>query len=357
MTGSDRVRRILDANPVWLAPMAGVNDAVFRGICQRMGAGLTYTEMISATGLHYHFDNETSQRLLRLSDNEDQVAVQLFGAQPDIIARQASAVCELLGARVAFIDINMGCPVSKVVRKGEGSALMDDPDRAAMIVTKTVTMLEGRGEDGTDIPVTVKFRKGCTAHSDDPILFALKMQEAGASALAVHGRYADQLYAGTSDSEVIGRIAQAVDIPVLGSGDIWSAEDALRMIRPADEQGVGADGVLIARGSQGNPWLFSQVSALRHGHEWTGPTYQEVFAVMGEHARGIEAVFGTKALVRMRKHAMWYCHGFPVASTFRAHINAISTMGDLEALIETYRAYLSSQGIALSDTVAARRSR
>jgi nifR3 family TIM-barrel protein len=341
LSGSARIRAFLDENPVWLAPMAGVNDACFRSICKRMGAGITYSEMISALGLHYNYGSDASQRLLTVGEDEAPLAVQLFGSDPLILAEQARAVAQNLGESLAFIDINMGCPVSKVIKKGEGSALMTTPVIASEIVSRTVESLQGQGLNGTDIPVTVKFRKGFETDHDVAVEFGQRMEEAGASALAVHGRYQEQFYSGESDKDAIRRVREAVTIPVIGSGDIFTPKDAEEMLARPAEDGIGADGVMIARGAQGNPWIFRNTHALLKGEEQSAPTHEEVFAVMHEHATCMTKTFGNKALVRMRKHATWYCTGLPGASIFRRQINSITSMGDLESLIDEYRSYLT----------------
>jgi len=314
--------------------MAGITDACFRTICKRMGAGLTYTEMISAAGLRYSFESEATRHLLQLGEGEAPVAVQLFGADPETVATQARVVARHLGEDLAFIDINMGCPVPKVIRKGEGSALMQTPELAVEIVSATVEALRGQASDGTDVPVTVKMRRGFADGDDTAVSFARAMEAAGASALAVHGRYQAQYYRGESDAATITRVAAAVDVPVIGSGDVFTAADAARMISPVSEGGIGAAGVMVARGAQGNPWIFSKTTPATTPA--MAPTPHEIFAVMHEHAACVERTFGPKALVRMRRHAMWYCAGLPHASHFRRHINNITTMADLEALIDEY---------------------
>jgi len=336
MNSIQAIRTLIDENPFWLAPMAGVNDAVFRGICKRMGAGLSYTEMISATGLYHHADSIASQRLLCCAESETTIAVQLFGSDPRILAQQARVVVDRLSERTVVIDINMGCPVSKVVRKGEGSALMEDPARAREIVKRTVASLEGRN------PVTVKMRRGFTSGKETAVDFALTLAQAGASALAVHGRYADQFYRGLSDRGVITRVKHAVAVPVIGSGDVMNASHALDMIAPVERGGGGADAVMVARGAQGNPWIFAQIRALRSGAEPHEPTADEIFTILLEHARGMRETFGQKSLTRMRKHASWYCRSLPGASRFRAQINALETMEDLETLVVAFRDHLST---------------
>ncbi|MCL2491637.1 MAG: tRNA-dihydrouridine synthase [Coriobacteriia bacterium] len=352
LSGSKRILQFIEQNPFWLAPMAGVNDACFRGICKRMGAGITYTEMISAIGLHYNFETDATRRLLAISDNESPVAAQLFGSDAEVIATQAYEVAQFLGEDLAFIDINMGCPVTKVVRRGEGSALMMDLDTASRIVKKTVTILKAQGLEGSDIPVTVKFRRGYSEGDDRSVEFACAMEGAGASALAVHGRYQDQFYSGVSDRQTITRVKDAVGIPVIGSGDVFSAQDALSMISPKSKGGVGADAVMIARGAQGDPWIFTQAQALHHGELPLTPSYEDIFAVMQEHATCIERSFGPKALVRMRKHAMWYCAGLPGASYFRGKINQVTTMNDLESLISEYKSFLAKTVTEISEETA-----
>ncbi len=219
MASGDKVAALLAENPVLLGPMAGVTEAPFRGICKRMGAGLTCTEMVSATGLHFNPDSAVSKRLLTFSPEETPCAVQIFGSDPEIMARQARTIVERYGDDVALIDINMGCPVTKVVAKGEGSALMRTPRLAAQIVAAVVAECP--------VPVTVKFRKGWDGESVNAVEFAQEMQAAGASALAVHGRTRDQFYHGQADWSVIADVKRAVDVPVVGSGDVLSARSVV----------------------------------------------------------------------------------------------------------------------------------
>ena len=223
---------------VMLAPMAGVNDVVFRKLCIENGAQLTYTEMISSKGLSYK--NDKTESLLDLADNETQVVVQIFGHEPQVMAAQSASISEKLGDKLAYLDINMGCPVKKLVKKGEGSALMKTPDLAAEIVKACV--------QESKVPVTVKFRRGYNTGNETCVDFARLMEQSGASAVAVHGRYATQFYRGKCSWDAIKRVADAVSIPVIGSGDITNAQNANKAF---ENYGVAA--IMIGRAAQGNP--------------------------------------------------------------------------------------------------------
>lgn len=329
--------------------MAGVNDAAFRSLCKKQGAHITYTEMVSAKGLHYDANNNNSRMLLKTSPDELPVAVQLFGADPQIMAEQAAGIAQSFGDDLAFIDINMGCPVPKVVNKGEGSALMKTPQLAGEVVAAVSEALAPYKKE-----VTVKFRKGFDEESENALEFGQLMEEAGACALAIHGRLRSQYYKGTSDNSLIQQLKERVTVPVIGSGDVLTPQDAVAMIL---EQ--GADGVLVARGAQGNPWIFSQTRelytrCLDHIEEGTfmsvkdvldhAPlpeiTYHERFEMMRTHAQTLEQYFGVKSLVRMRKHAIWYCAGMPGASYFRGRIQEIASLDDLNSMIDAYEDYL-----------------
>lgn len=295
--------------------MAGVGDEVFRFLCLEAGADLTYTEMISAQGLAY--DNERTFRLLNLASNETHVAVQLFGHDPRVLAREAARVEEELSDHLAYIDINMGCPVRKIIKKGEGSALMKDPDVAFDIV-KSVSRAIAH-------PVTVKFRRGVAQGQESAVDFGLRMQEAGASACAVHGRFAAQMYHGTADWGCIERVKEALEIPVIGNGDIKSAHDALSMI----EQ-TSCDAVMVARAARGNPWIFTQIKAVLSGKDAPEPpSALERIAMARRHAHLLSECEGTH-IVRMRKHAMWYMAGLPGASAVRRELDECDTVEDFD---------------------------
>jgi tRNA-dihydrouridine synthase B len=325
--------RLFANGRVFLAPMAGVTEAPFRGICKRMGAALTYTEMISATGLHYNPDARATRELLALDPAETPAGVQLFGADPERMAEQAARLVDRLGAEnIALFDINMGCPVTKVVAKGEGSALMREPELAAAIVSAVKRAVDL-------IPVTAKFRKGWDDESANAAEFAKRLEAAGADALAVHGRTRGQFYRGRADWSAVAEVKAAVNVPVLGSGDVFSADDAVAMI-----ERTGVDGVMVARGAQGNPWIFAEANALIAGEPRPQPpTALERIALAREHGRALVAFAGEEAVVRMRKHVAWYVAGMPGATHVRTQVNRACTYAELEALLGEYAAYVESK--------------
>jgi nifR3 family TIM-barrel protein len=330
-THADNVRAILAAGNVVLGPMAGITEAPFRAICKRMGAGLTYTEMVSAKGLHYNPDARLSRALLTLAPEETPCAVQIFGTEPEMMAAQAARIVEMHGDDVALIDINMGCPVSKVVAKGEGSALMRTPELAAEIVA-AVAEASGR-------PVTAKFRKGWDDGCVNAVEFAERMEAAGAAGLTVHGRTRAQFYHGKADWETIARVKAAVSVPVIGSGDIFSAEDAVAMF-----ERTGIDAVMVARGAQGNPWIFRQArSLLDTGEAAPPPTAFERIDTAREHGAALVAFGGEQVFTRMRKHVGWYITGMPGATRVRERANSARTHAELDGLLAEYRAHLEER--------------
>ena len=312
--------------------MAGVTEAPFRGICKRMGAALTYTEMISAKGLHYNPDARVSRAMLTFDPAETPCAVQLFGSEPSLMADRAAWVVAEYGADVACIDVNMGCPVTKVVSNGEGSALMRTPDLAAAIVRAMA--------EAVSVPITVKFRKGWDDASINAPEFARAMEAAGASAVCVHGRTRQQFYRGTADWDVIAEVKGAVTVPVIGSGDVFSAADARAMLSR-----TGCDAVMVARGAQGNPWIFREARALiDRGEVLPPPSALERIDMAREHARTLVAFGGEHAVTRMRKHVGWYITGMPAASRVRERVNHITSSAELDALLAEYAAYLEGRG-------------
>ena len=308
-----------------LAPMAGVSDEAFRALCREQGADLAFTEMVSAKGLSYA--NEKTRHLLALAPGEDQVAVQLFGHEPDTMAAQAAWIEQEMGESLAYLDVNMGCPARKIVSKGDGSALMREPGLAASIVRAIRAAVAH--------PVTVKFRRGWAQGEETAPDFARRMEDAGACAVAVHGRFAEQLYRGSADWDVIARVKEAVDVPVIGNGDVRTGADAVALTAR-----TGCDAVMIARGAEGNPWVFAQAKAALEGvPEPPAPGARERIAMARRHARLLSRREG-KSIVRMRKHAMWYLAGLPGAAAARAKINACVSVEDFDRVFDELLALL-----------------
>ena len=329
--GVTPVADILARGRVLLAPMAGVTEAPFRGICKRFGAGLTYTEMVSVKALSYTPDNRRTRELLSFAPEETPCAVQVYGSEPDLMAEQVALLAARYGDDIAVIDINMGCPVTKVVAKGEGSALMRDPAAAAAIVSAVAA--------ASSLPVTVKIRSGWDDAHINAAEFARAMEAAGAAAIAVHGRTREQFYHGKADWDVIGAVKAAVDVPVVGSGDLFSAADVRDML-----QRTGADAAMVARGAQGNPWIFREALALLEtGEAVDPPTSLERIDMAREHARALVEFGGRRAFVRMRKHVAWYIAGMPGAARMRAAVNDCVSYEELAGLLAEYRAYVASR--------------
>lgn len=300
-----------------LAPMAGVCDLAFRAVCRSFGAGLTYTEMVSAKALVYQ-DGKT-RSLLKLGEDEHPAAAQIFGSDIGCMGEAAALAEEISGADI--IDINMGCPVGKVVKGGDGSALMLDPDRAMKIIEAV--------RKNTSCPVTVKIRKGWDKGKANAVEFARMAEAAGASAVAVHGRTRVQMYAGTADWDIIRDVKENVGIPVLANGDVFTAGDAVRILKY-----TGADMVMIGRGAFGNPWLFMQARAAINGEPVGSlpPLHVRVDTAVSQFELA-EKYKGAKiACLEARKHFAWYLKGIPHAGFFRDKITKIETMDDIYKL-------------------------
>ena len=305
-------------NPYVLAPMAGVTDLPFRLLCKEQGAGLLCMEMISAKALQYN--NKNTKALLEIDPRECPVSLQLFGADPDIISEQAKRIEEL---PFQILDINMGCPVPKVVRNGEGSALMNQPRLVYDIVYKTARAIQK--------PVTVKIRKGFNDESVNAVEIARIIEDAGGAAVAVHGRTREQYYSGEADWDIIRQVKEAVHIPVIGNGDVTSGKCAIAMM----EQ-TGCDGVMIGRGAQGNPWIFRELLEYeRTGQISNRPSKEQIRNTMLRHARLQIALKGDYLGIReMRKHVAWYTKGLEGSARLRDDINKVESYEELEELLK-----------------------
>jgi nifR3 family TIM-barrel protein len=300
-----------------LAPMAGVCDLAFRSVCRSFGAGLTYTEMVSAKALVYQ-DGKT-RSLLRLGEDEHPAAAQIFGS--DIVCMSEAAVLAEQISGADIIDINMGCPVGKVVKSGDGSALMLDPDKAMKIIEAV--------RKNVSCPVTIKIRKGWDKGNANAVIFAQMAEAAGAAAIAVHGRTRAQMYAGTADWDVIRAVKESVGIPVLANGDVFTAEDAVRILKYTN-----ADIAMIGRGAFGNPWVFMQAKAAINAEPVPNlPPLRERIDTALSQFKLAEKYKGEKiACLEARKHFAWYLRGVPHAGFFRDKIMKIETMADVYKL-------------------------
>lgn len=309
----------IDGNLV-LGPMAGVTDLPFRVLCKEAGADLIYTEMVSAKGILY--GNKNTTILLEVEEEERPVALQLFGSDPKIMSEQAKKIEH---RNFDIVDINMGCPVPKVVNNGEGSALMKNPELVGEIVSAMTGILEK--------PVTVKIRKGFGAEDCNAPEIAKIVEQSGGAAVAVHGRTREQYYSGQADWEVIRQVKEAVDIPVIGNGDVFAPQDAKRMLEE-----TGCDAVMLARGVRGNPWLFTQTKEyLKSGILLPKPPIEEVLETIERHARMQVAFKGEYLGMReMRKHVAWYTTGYPKSAKLRSQINEVEDMDQLRRLLEDY---------------------
>lgn len=306
-----------------LGPMAGVTDLPFRLLCKEQGADLIYTEMVSAKGITYK--NKNTEALLEVMEEERPVSLQIFGSDPKIMAEAAMMIEH---RNFDILDINMGCPVPKVVNNQEGSALLNNPKLIHDIVQEIATSIKK--------PVTVKIRRGFKEGEESAVEAAIAAEAGGASAVAVHGRTREQYYSGKSDIEIIKKVKQAVKIPVIGNGDIITPQDAVHMM-----EYTGCDAVMIARGVRGNPWLFRQIKTYMETGELLGqPTVDEVIETILRHAKLQLKYKGEYVGMReMRKHVAWYMHGFPRAAALRNEVNEVQTYEDLEQLMVRYRSW------------------
>lgn len=300
--------------------MAGVTDRAYRTLAIEQGAGLTYTEMVSAKGLDY--GNKKTGELISPATNEDFFGVQLFASETEPLKRSIELLQERYSA-ISVFDINMGCPAPKITKNGEGSALMNTPDIASKLIKAAVSV--------SKIPVTVKFRRGWNEDSVNAVEFAKMCEDSGAAVIAVHGRTREQFYSGKSDNRIIAEVKKSVSIPVVGNGDIFCAEDAVRMF---DE--TGCDAVMVARGAQGNPFIFREIlHLLETGEKHRKPTSKEKAVAMIKQAKlCIEEKGERMAMRQMRKHASWYLKGIKNAAKARDAAVKMSTFEDLIALLK-----------------------
>ncbi len=352
----------IDVGFLSLAPMAGVTDMPFRLLCKEQGADLIYTEMVSAKGIHYN--NTNTKDMLLVDDRERPIALQLFGSEPDIMAETAKRIED---RNFDIFDINMGCPVPKVVNNGEGSAMMKNVKLAAEVVNAMVKAVKK--------PVTVKIRKGFAAGDANAPEFAKAMEEAGAAAIAVHGRTREQYYSGKADWDIIAAVKQNVSIPVIGNGDIFTPQDAERMLKY-----TGCDGIMVARGAQGNPWIFSSIKEYLYlkglidkescNYELSGqcrptekegynlsvckndleksdekektnmigkPGFDEVYTMIARHLDMLTKLKGEWTAVReMRSHIAWYTEGFPYSAGLRRDINQCQSQQEILEYLSDY---------------------
>lgn len=312
------------SNEVFLAPMAGVTDLPFRLICKRFGCGLLYTEMINAKALCY--DDANTKKMLNIMDEEHPVAVQIFGSEPEFMGKAAKILNDYPNE---ILDINMGCPAPKVVKNGDGSALMRNPELAKKVLSSVV--------ENSSKPVTLKIRKGWDDNSVNALEIALMAQEVGVDAITIHGRTREQYYAGNADWDIIKLIKDNLDIPVIGNGDVTSIEDAIKI-----KNDTNCDAIMIGRGAQGNPWIFERINHyLKTGEILPQPTTDEKIGVAIDHMKLAIVEHGEYVAVReMRKHIGWYLKGMKNSARIRDKINKLE---DPEEVIKTLKILTTSQ--------------
>lgn len=314
-------------NKVFLSPMAGVTDLPFRLICKEKGCGMLYTEMINAKALCY--DDENTKKMLKIEDEEHPIAIQIFGSEPEFMGKAAAIMNEYPNE---ILDINMGCPAPKVIKNGDGSALMRNPKLASEVLSSVVK--------NSKKPVTLKIRKGWDDDSVNAVEIAKIAEQCGISALAIHGRTREQFYSGKADWDIIEQIKQTINIPVIGNGDVFEVEDAVNMLEKTK-----CDAIMIGRGAQGNPWIFKRINHyMETGEILPEPTLEERITTAIKHMNLAVAEHGEYVAVReMRKHIGWYLKGLKNSAKYRDQINKITDYKEVIAMLEEYMEHSLTQ--------------
>ena len=318
MNFSTKIGDIKFSSPFFMAPLAGITDAAMRRICEDCGAAMTYTEMVSAKGIFY--GDKKTEKLLYIDENAGPTAIQIFGSEPDVIAYASRYLND---RKNKILDINMGCPVPKVVKNGDGAALLKNPDLVYDIIKAAVS--------NTDKAVTVKIRKGFDENHINAVEIANAAEAAGAAAVCVHGRTREQFYQGEADWEIIKHVKESLSIPVIGNGDVFSGEDGIRMMKE-----TGCDFVMVARGALGNPWIFKELlNFWRNGDTTSVKSIKDISTMMLRHFNDLVELKGEYSAVReMRKHAAWYTKGMKGAAKFRSYINTVESAKEMRGVLK-----------------------